>query len=499
MQNKKRMNIYKSLIYVLVLSVIAAMLVTLFCGCNKKCNAVNEYRIEAKYDPESRALKGTMTLNYINRSSGSLSELMLLLPPNAFLTSDTAPFTQNDMDKAYPGGFSRGEITVENVRINGKNTEASYCENRQRMLIALPFSLKPSGRMTVTLEFDSIIPQANGRYGAWDGRVNLGNWYPTAAVYKDGGWIYTDYTSIGDPFFTENSNYDITLTLPSRYEAAASAPGEKTEAGSEASWHFYGDSMRDFALVLYDSCKKISKTEGDVTVNCYYTDSDDAADAAIECACDAIRLFGDLFGKYPYKELSIAQTNFFIGGMEYSGLVMIDDSYFISGNVHPLENVTVHETAHQWWYGGAGNDQINEAWIDEGLATYCTMLYYEKYKEPEDFRMYYKYYITNGYRFSRERAEEGGNYSPVMNRPLSEFENAVVYNMLCYEKSAMMFQTIRELIGDDAFFSSLGKLYKEAAGGTVTAEKVKSTFARETTKPIAEVIDGWLAGNVYLP
>ena len=68
MQNKKRMNIYKSLIYVLVLSVIAAMLVTLFCGCTKKCNAVSEYRIEAKYDPESRALKGTMTLNYINRS-----------------------------------------------------------------------------------------------------------------------------------------------------------------------------------------------------------------------------------------------------------------------------------------------------------------------------------------------------------------------------------------------------------------------------------------------
>ena len=161
--------------------------------------------------------------------------------------------------------------------------------------------------------------------------------------------------------------------------------------------------------------------------------------------------------------------------------------------------MTVHETAHQWWYGGAGNDQINEAWIDEGLATYCTMLYYEKYKEPEDFRMYYKYYITNGYRFSRERAEEGGNYSPVMNRPLSEFENAVVYNMLCYEKSAMMFQTIRELIGDDAFFSSLGKLYEETVGGTVTAEKVKSVFARETTKPIAEVIDGWLAGNVYLP
>ena len=30
----------------------------------------------------------------------------------------------------------------------------------------------------------------------------------------------------------------------------------------------------------------------------------------------------------------------------------------------------VHEVAHQWFYGLAGNDQYRDPWLDEGLATY---------------------------------------------------------------------------------------------------------------------------------
>jgi aminopeptidase N len=31
----------------------------------------------------------------------------------------------------------------------------------------------------------------------------------------------------------------------------------------------------------------------------------------------------------------------------------------------------VHEVAHQWFYGLAGNDQYRDPWLDEGLATYA--------------------------------------------------------------------------------------------------------------------------------
>jgi hypothetical protein len=35
--------------------------------------------------------------------------------------------------------------------------------------------------------------------------------------------------------------------------------------------------------------------------------------------------------------------------------------------------VTVHEAGHQFWYGLVGNNEFEEAWLDEGFDTYMTM------------------------------------------------------------------------------------------------------------------------------
>ena len=36
------------------------------------------------------------------------------------------------------------------------------------------------------------------------------------------------------------------------------------------------------------------------------------------------------------------------------------------------EGVTVHEFGHQFWYGMVGNNEFEEAWLDEGFNTYST-------------------------------------------------------------------------------------------------------------------------------
>jgi aminopeptidase N len=45
--------------------------------------------------------------------------------------------------------------------------------------------------------------------------------------------------------------------------------------------------------------------------------------------------------------------------------------------------VIVHETAHQWWYSMVGNDQILEPWLDESLADYSEVVYYDEKSGPE--------------------------------------------------------------------------------------------------------------------
>jgi hypothetical protein len=77
-----------------------------------------------------------------------------------------------------------------------------------------------------------------------------------------------------------------------------------------------------------------------------------------------INYFTDTFGKLPYLSVSIAETRFLHGGMEYSGLCTLSKDLTGVDFQHAL----IHEIAHQWWHGAVSNNQFQTPFIDEGLA-----------------------------------------------------------------------------------------------------------------------------------
>ena len=97
----------------------------------------------------------------------------------------------------------------------------------------------------------------------------------------------------------------------------------------------------------------------------------------LKAGIDSIKTFNNLFGEYPYDTYSVIASDFYIGGMEYPTLVMIDQSLYNEKDKFLLEYVIAHETAHQWWYSVIGNDEISEPWLDEALTEYSTILYFE--------------------------------------------------------------------------------------------------------------------------
>jgi aminopeptidase N len=73
------------------------------------------------------------------------------------------------------------------------------------------------------------------------------------------------------------------------------------------------------------------------------------------------------YGDYLYPELDVVLGNFTgFGGMEYPQLVM----------EQPSESVTVHEIAHQWWFGIVGDEEYQDPWLDESFASYATDVYH---------------------------------------------------------------------------------------------------------------------------
>jgi hypothetical protein len=58
--------------------------------------------------------------------------------------------------------------------------------------------------------------------------------------------------------------------------------------------------------------------------------------------------------------------------MEYPTLFTSGAALLSPAALQERERLTVHEAGHQFWYGLVANNEVEEAWLDEGLNTYMT-------------------------------------------------------------------------------------------------------------------------------
>jgi len=58
--------------------------------------------------------------------------------------------------------------------------------------------------------------------------------------------------------------------------------------------------------------------------------------------------------------------------MEYPTLFTAGTRWLALAGVNSPEMVTVHECGHQFWYAMVGNNEFEDAWLDEGLNSYST-------------------------------------------------------------------------------------------------------------------------------
>ena len=82
-----------------------------------------------------------------------------------------------------------------------------------------------------------------------------------------------------------------------------------------------------------------------------------------------------MYGKYPYDVLTVVDPPYGgmgAGGMEYPTFITAGTSYWPAAHKLSPEGVIVHEFGHQFWYGLVGNNEFEEAWLDEGIISFSS-------------------------------------------------------------------------------------------------------------------------------
>lgn len=456
-------------------------------------NRINEYEIQVELDAEDMSYKGKQKLIYVNNTTEDLEELYFHLYPNAFKTLEQAPILFNTIDYINPIDYVPGYIEIEKANLKGIDLEWSIMEDIETILaVKLNEPLKKGKTLELYLEFMAKLPSTSDRYGYHDKGINCGNWYPIVCVYDEKGWNLDPYYQIGDPFYSEVSNYKVSITAPKEWVVATSGSiVSETNNEDKNTYNIEGQLIRDFAWVASkDFTIKQRKVDG-IVIKLYSTNNDrNIMNKALDISEKAIQTFNKKFGKYPYKEYTVVITKF-PSGMEYPSIVLISDEFFHKNLIHILEKIIVHETAHQWWYAVVGNHQVNEPWLDEGLTTYSEVIYINENYGKEKGQEYYINNIKWGYEYATRYFGE----NEIVNKPLSEFVGWDDYSLLVYTRAAMFLDRIKEDFGEEILFDILQKYYEEYKYRIATTEDFINICEEITNKSFTSLRDEYLQGN----
>ena len=483
-------KILRVLIAVFLIACVACATLT-SCATGKKAQAIkngDNYTIVASYDDESHILSATQTVEMTNRSDNSFDAVKFHVYANQYrdgASSSVVPSAYRST--AYPNGMSYGEISFDSVKVNG--TPVAYTiEGEDMDVLSVPTEeLFPDQKLTIELTYEIQLANIAHRLGYTDRTVNLGNFYPILCHVDNGAYTTSPYYNVGDPFVSDVANYNVSLTLSDDYVVASSGSlNEATSQDGMATYTYTAEAVRDFAMTLSKEYKKLTRTVGDVQVNYYYYDDADA-EASLDTACGMLEYLNEHVGAYPYAQYSVAETEFCYGGMEYPCLAMI------TSRSNSYQEAVAHETAHQWFYGVVGNDQIANAWMDEGLAEFLTYLYMDATKTTPlarnimaSTRTYTTYVdVLNHY------------YTDVDTsfKAVSEYKNDNEYVIFTYIKGSLLFNTLYETAGEAKFWKALSAYYNEAQFTLAQPSQLSACFATAGGQELSNIINAFIEGR----
>ena len=363
-----------------------------------------------------------------------------------------------------------GAMTATNILLSGQPVVPAIELDGSALRLSIDPPLEPGAMLDLRLDFTLAVPadtdqggvlslsKGYRQFGYYDGVLALPNVYPLVPVYDDEGWNVELAPNYGDAIYSETALYTVRVT----------------------------GTMRDFNAVLGPDYQVKSRVVEGITVNSlFYPGHHQGGERALDWATEAVRLFGTLFGPYPFTELDVVETPTHAGGIEYPGLVVINSTYYETISEH-MEWVVVHEVGHQWWYSLVGNDQVDEPWLDEALVQYSTLLYYEdRYGAGVAAEL-----LEQVFRQPYEALVESGHDAPV-GLPVAAYSSAD-YGTVVYRKGPLYFHALRQEMGDETFWGILQTYFARNRYGVATPEKWLAAVETVTGDEHRALYEQWI-------
>jgi hypothetical protein len=390
--------------------------------------------IDLSFDERTQeaSIDGHARILFTNPLDDRLDDIVLMLWPN------------NDQ---YAASMVAGPAVIQDEIVEGVSIDGS-----PGLYFGLPRSIGPGESVDLSLPFRLEIGMMSAlspkRMGITENIVLAPTFYPLVPRFVNSEWQTADAPPGGDTTNSDIAFYQLDVTWPATYELVASGVELNKRVSTETKHAtFISGPMRDVAIALGPFVMEVIEV-GEVALQAWVLpEHRDDIEIVLEAAAGQMTVLEELLGPYPYPELDLVDAPGAFGGIEYPGLVYLGTL----GSNWVIEP-TVHEVAHQWFYGLIGDDQIQEPWLDEAAATYAEALYYEA-----------THGTGRGTSFLSDlRAIIRRHPDPELPIGLAvgEYQNEFEYAAFVYLKGALFFDALRNELDESGFSSFLQEYFE---------------------------------------
>jgi len=235
--------------------------------------------------------------------------------------------------------------------------------------------------------------------------------------------------------------------------------------------------------------------------------TDSLAQAALADGTNTARVCSLYFGKLPSDHVSITEQTQWTFGQSWPSLVFLPYLAFLDGTMrHELglrntssfvEQVGLHEMAHQWWGHLVGWGSYRDVWLSEGFAEFSAGLVLEHTghlkKANEFWERERRWILTKPAAASLANDAVG----PInLGSRLATPRNPSAYDAMVYAKGAYVLHMLRSMINTgspkpDAAFQELMKDFVSThAGKNATTRDFQAAVERHMTPALNLAHDG---------
>lgn len=405
--------------------------------------------------------------------------------------------------RLYANGASIGHnaLEIESVTSNGDDLTWELSELDTVAMITLGDVLPVGESVTLEMEFTLHLPVNDpSHYGilnhSTENRTSvMAHWYPVLAGRDpETGWMLKPASVYGDPIFTDAGMYEVTISAPAVQNLITSGVETgREESDGRQQVTYNAMPSRDFVIVMSDVMESTTAEIDGTTVTSWAMPNHGVGrDAVLEWTVNTLEVFNPLLGEYPWLELNAIEAPVYsAAAVELPQMFVMGSSYYtdpdLTSPISYFEFTVAHEAVHMWFYSLVGNNQYDDAFIDEGLTNYLSgSVYFREMYGDEIGDAAFQMFLYRPF----ERMIES-NADVIVDFPTDNFPSASAYSSAVYTKAPHGFRAIHEAMGNEPFFAALSAYIEEFSFHVATPADLEGAFQRETDVDIREIWSHW--------